>query len=565
MRAAIYARYSSELQSPTSIEDQIRKCQQAAEQMGWEVLTDYIRSDSELSGAALAPRVALLSLINDAKKLPRPFDVIVIDDTSRFGRNLTDVLLLSDLIKSYDTFLYFASQHLNSNDKSFRLLLIMNGMIDEQFLIGLSDKVHRGQEGRVLNGLVPCGRCYGYRNVPIEDVSRRGQYGRFLVTGVRQEIVEEEAIVVRSIFQMRSEGYSLKLIACALNSEGIQSPRPRDGRNLDWSSAGIHQILNRSKYRGQIVWNQTDRVRNPETGKARAKPRPREEWVISEAPHLRIVPDELWDKAQKVGKKRPERIQTWARLGGLKKAKPDHVYLFSGLLICGCCGGPIVVAGGSGYHAKYGCANHRSNNSCSNNLRIKRVRLEEQLISQIIDVALRRDSFEYVISRFQDQLKNPPSKFVWVRDKAPEDAIQLRAERRKIDSRARSLVTAIAEGGAQESPCLLSELKHVERRIETIKNLLGETTRTPKHPDIPLERIREFVLRQASNMASLMVAEPAVAKQALCAYFKPLVLKPKLSRKGPVYVVQGVKAPGAPMEVRRESELIQNLRDRVTE
>jgi hypothetical protein len=45
-------------------------------------------------------------------------------------------------------------------------------MMDEQFLVGLADKVHCGQEGRVLNGLVSGGRCFGYRNIAIEDPNR---------------------------------------------------------------------------------------------------------------------------------------------------------------------------------------------------------------------------------------------------------------------------------------------------------------------------------------------------------------------------------------------------------
>jgi hypothetical protein len=49
---------------------------------------------------------------------------------------------------------------------------MLHGMMDEQFLQGLADKVHRGQEGRVLKGLVAGGPCYGYKNVPIEDASK---------------------------------------------------------------------------------------------------------------------------------------------------------------------------------------------------------------------------------------------------------------------------------------------------------------------------------------------------------------------------------------------------------
>jgi DNA invertase Pin-like site-specific DNA recombinase len=79
--------------------------------------------------------------------------------THHGGRNLTDVLSVSDILKHHGGFLYFVSQQLDSRDRSFRQLQIMNGMVDEQFLFGLSEKVHRGQEGRVLKGLVPGRRC----------------------------------------------------------------------------------------------------------------------------------------------------------------------------------------------------------------------------------------------------------------------------------------------------------------------------------------------------------------------------------------------------------------------
>src|SRR5216684_2700290 len=91
MRCAAYARYSSDLQRESSIEDQIRQCREGAESQGWVVLEDYIRFDQAISGAALAGRDALQSLLEDAKKKPRQFDKILVDDTSRLARNLPAV------------------------------------------------------------------------------------------------------------------------------------------------------------------------------------------------------------------------------------------------------------------------------------------------------------------------------------------------------------------------------------------------------------------------------------------------------------------------------------------
>lgn len=294
-----------------------------------------------VSGASIIQRDSLNSLIADARKLPRPFDCLLIDDTSRLGRNLTDVLKVSDVLKHHGVLLYFVSQQLDSREKSFRQLQIMNGMIDEQYLFGLAEKVHRGQEGRVLNGLVAGGRCYGYRNVPVEDFSRTGDYGRPAVSGMRQEIVPEEAIVVRRMFDMCGEGRSLATIAKAFNEEKLPAPRPRKGGVRAWSPHAIHSMLRNSRYRGIVIWNQHQNVRNPDTGKRGRKPRSKEDWVTVEAPSLRII-SEQWQKIQERIKLNLEKFG-WPRLGGLGRADRR----FSGLLICALCGYRIVIIGGS--------------------------------------------------------------------------------------------------------------------------------------------------------------------------------------------------------------------------
>ena len=51
MRCAIYARYSSDLQRESSVEDQIRNCREFAKRQGWIILEDYVRSDQAVSGA----------------------------------------------------------------------------------------------------------------------------------------------------------------------------------------------------------------------------------------------------------------------------------------------------------------------------------------------------------------------------------------------------------------------------------------------------------------------------------------------------------------------------------
>src|SRR5258708_4197032 len=161
-RCAIYARYSCDLSRPSSIEDQIYKCrQECARHEGWVVVEEWVVWDREVSGRSLLGRDAMASLKGAVKRNPRPFDCVLIDDTSRFGRNLGDVLKLAEVFEHYGVSLEFVSPPLNSRDPNFRPLLIFKGMMDEQYSVDLGYKVKRGQEGRVRAGYNAGGPCYG--------------------------------------------------------------------------------------------------------------------------------------------------------------------------------------------------------------------------------------------------------------------------------------------------------------------------------------------------------------------------------------------------------------------
>ena len=128
-----------------------------------------------------------------------------------------------ETLKFHGVGVTFVSQGIDTLDKTARQLVTLNGMMDEQFLVGVADKVHRGQEGRVLKGLNPGGKLYGYTNVPILSSTRPGKYGRPAVDGVDQEINAEQASVVVRIFQMYASHKGLAMISKFLNAERVPS------------------------------------------------------------------------------------------------------------------------------------------------------------------------------------------------------------------------------------------------------------------------------------------------------------------------------------------------------
>ena len=85
MRAAIYARYSSDLQRDTSLEDQIAVAKRYATERQWTVLNEHIYSDAGISGASIQNRPSVQRLLAAAGTKPKAFDVLLVDDSSRMG------------------------------------------------------------------------------------------------------------------------------------------------------------------------------------------------------------------------------------------------------------------------------------------------------------------------------------------------------------------------------------------------------------------------------------------------------------------------------------------------
>src|ERR1700676_4067567 len=95
LRCAFYGRYSSDRQNPLSPTDQLAKCQQFAQERGWRVLEDHSYTDEAVRGATLH-RPGLPRLMAAAESKPRPFDVVLFEDSSRLSRKQADVLNLAE-------------------------------------------------------------------------------------------------------------------------------------------------------------------------------------------------------------------------------------------------------------------------------------------------------------------------------------------------------------------------------------------------------------------------------------------------------------------------------------
>lgn len=529
MRCAIYARYSSDRQKATSIDDQIRKCRQYAKVKGWQVLDDFIFTDEAISGSR-SDREGFNEMLKAAEGKPCPFDCLLVDDTSRFARDLPYALTKTELLNFLGVEIQFCAQGINSTSEQFRTLITLHGMIDEQYSTSLAQKTKRGLEGAAERGNHTGGRCFGYRNVPIESKEQTDTYGRPVIIGARLEIEPEQAATVHRIFEMYAEGHSLKTIAKKLNAEKIPSPRPASGRvQQSWCPSSIRVILRNERYRGIVVFGKTRKVKNPMTKKRIQRPNSEADMIRKEFPEQRIVSDALWNKT-KARMKQVEAIYgAQGRKGGLSRARALHSpYLFSGLIQCGECGANLVIVSGKGRnHAEphYGCPMNAFRNTCSNSLRIRKDILERQLLEKLQTEVLREEVIEYTLSRFDEGLRKAARSI-------DGQMGRIEAKKSKLEREIQNLsghLAALKSEGLGDSKALRAAIVDREREIsqlhEQIVSAKPETVRTK------IRDVRKFVEASLKDIRKLLNSEPAVAKATLARHMPKIVLKPKPNRK----------------------------------
>jgi site-specific DNA recombinase len=379
--------------------------------------------------------------------------------------------------------------------------------------------------------LQPGGKCYGYRNVPIEDPTRSGKYGRLAVSGVQLEIVEEEAAVVRRIFEMYADGNSQTTISKTLNREGVLAPQPARNRpQRAWCTSSIHEMLRNERYRGVFVWNRTKKERNPETGRKTSRPRPQSEWRRVDVPEWRIVSEELWERVQERIRFVGARFST-RHMGGFTRTERSKRYIFSGFLICGICGSKMVIVTGSGKRAyvKYGCPSHRYRGTCSNGLMIRQDRLEGQLITGLTERISKPEMVEYALKRFHEQLQERLRELQEQTLKAADSVTAFQSRRSELKGQANNLGEAIAKMG--HSATLLQQLAMIESEIGRIDEQLALANQ-PLDLAFSLESVRDFVSEKVLDLRSAFDLEPAKARQILANHIEKLVLTPRGDEDG---------------------------------
>ncbi len=240
IQVALYTRVSTEDQAREgySLDIQRDSLIEFSKKQDWQIhfLDDKnkIYEDDGYSGYSL-DRPALNQLLEDARA--RKFDLVLVYKLDRFSRRLKDLLNLLDELENLDIEFKSATEPYDTTSSSGKLMLQQLGSFAEFERNRIIERVFPGMVRGVQEG-----HWQGARYAP---------YGyHYDKTTKRLEIVEEEAKLVKEIFEKYLSGLSTQKIGGELYKREIKT---RSGGLFN--SSLVRKMLRNKIYIGKLVWN----------------------------------------------------------------------------------------------------------------------------------------------------------------------------------------------------------------------------------------------------------------------------------------------------------------------
>lgn len=509
MIAAIYARKSTDqgaiADEAKSVTRQVDHAREYAERKGWHVDEAHIYVDDGISGAEFTNRPGFVRLMATLKPRP-PFQVLIMSEESRLGREAIETAYaLKQLVAAgVRVFFYLEDRERTLDSPTDKVLLSLTAFADELEREKTRQRVTDTMRRKARAGHVTGGRVFGYDNVEVLNAVGVRSH-------VERRINDEEAAVVRRIFELAAAGAGQARIAQTLNGAGSPAPRAQQGRPRAWVQSSVHEILFRPLYRGEIVYNRT-RKRN-RWGEKHVADRPAEDRITVPAPHLRIVPESLWQAAH--ARIEESRVHYEKATRGLRRGRPrdvDSKYLLPGLAVCARCNGGMHARSthhGSGAAGRrrvffYACTRHTVG-ACTNSLRI-RMDAVDRAVFQSLGGLLTPDLIDPILTRLKARLtaRGGP---------ALERRERLETELAGIEGQIRNLTDAIALGGNLAS--LVDKLQKAERRRQELVQAL--TTLSAESPIVHVDwpRIEAQARRRLQEWRSLLTDQIPQGRQLL--------------------------------------------------
>ena len=439
MRAAAYARYSTDKQTDNSIAYQLDAIRKYCREHDITIVATF--ADEAESGTN-TDREGFRQMVAAAGR--GEFDAVVIYDVTRGSRDVGDWFTFRKAMLMLGVQVIATTQSLgditNSND--FLLELISVGMGQREVLEARQKSINgvavRARQGAFLGGVPPLG--YDIVN------------GAYVVNPC-------EARTVRTIFAMYADGQSYNAILEAIDGAIGKRGQPL-GRN------SLHSILTNERYVGTYTWNK----RRVKLFRKWAGGAPNPNCVRLEGHIPAIIDNETWERVQK-------RMSDNKR-NAVNKAK--RTYLLSGLIECEECGGAYV--GHTSVNSKgretryYVCGNRYRTHTCKGR-NINADELEAFVIQQL-KAYLQQVDFDQEALHIADQING-----------SSPDLTEERRELADVTAKINNGLKAIL--GGVDFKELRDEMDRLRIRKSELEDIIGRRTASRRQVD-PRDIVRVF-------------------------------------------------------------------------
>ena len=370
-KCACYIRVSTDDQVEYSPTSQLKLLLKYALDNDLFIDKKYIFHDDGISGTNTKNRDSFLNMIATAKSKPKPFEKIIVYDFSRFARNKEESVMYKTLLRKKLKIDVISITQPLTEGKERVILESMYEAMDEYYSLNLSENVRRGKREKVERG-------------------EHSSYAPFGYTLVDKKLVihEENAKLVKSIYDMFINTENIKHICNTLNDLGIKSTRGKL-----WGRKTITLILKNKTYAGYV--------------KNRDK--------YYKGIHEPIIAEEKFEKVQKIWQYRDEHFKKC-------KDQVQHNHWLRGILKCGECGyGMYYFKRKDRDYAIFNCGGY-THNRCSSHY-IKVTDVENAIIEQIkndftnkidINITTNNNDSEYKIAL--SNLKSIENKLVRIKE-----------------------------------------------------------------------------------------------------------------------------------------------------
>lgn len=458
-RVVTYARFSSTNQNESSIIAQQRAMDKYIQDNNYLLVKSY--SDEAMTGTN-TKRPGFQQMMLDASE--RTFDILLVHKLDRLSRDVLDTLLIKDELNQYEIKIESVIESYDETPEGEMFQMLQMSMnqyysrnLAREVMKGLSENAHLCKH----NGGIP---PLGYKVNP-----ETKQY----------EIDENEAVIVKIIFQKFIEGYTYKELADYLN---LMDYRTKTGSKFSHKSSFYDILINR-KYTGEFVYNRTQRKKK-QTKRSHRKAKDESEIIRIKGGMPAIIDEESFDKVQEILKQR-------ARTKGSLKAKTT--YLLSGIIICDRCGSSFHGNGRKGgrnseLYYSYRCSKRKAllNEEKCSCKELNRDWIDQFVLNQLFTFVLNPINIE-TFTQAVEQAKN---------QKESKQTKELPAKKKQLSTVEKQLEKLIDILSGQEMvnmESLVKRIQELEQQKSQLKEEIHQLEQTAHEVEVDITKVRKVM------------------------------------------------------------------------